>query len=142
MKFNQSRAAARVPLARELGQTSLEVSAGYLRVLSKGNCADKKMFSDLKDRGKEDTWEIYGLRKLLAQYNPRDFYPSKVELNSQQSFGKNNPLKLYTVLPFVSHIAVIVWESGYLSEDEGEPTALAKVLTGRETMIAMISNLA
>ena len=142
MEFHRSRAAARVPLAKESGQTLSEFSAGYLRELSKGNRANQKLFSVLKDRVKKDTTEIYGLRKLLAQNNPKDFYPSKVELHSQQSFGKNNPLKPYTVLPVVSQIAVIVWKSGYLSEDEGEPTALAKGLPVGETTLAMISDLA
>ena len=142
MEFHRSRAAAKVPLAKESGQTLLEVSAGYLRALSKGNRADQKSFSVSKDRVRKDVREIYGLRKLPAQQNPRDFYPSKVEFHSQQSFGKNNPLKLYTVLPVVSQIAVIVWKSGYLSEDEGKSTALAKVIPGGETTLAMISDLA
>ena len=142
MEFHRNRAAARVPLTKGLGQTSSEISAGYLRVFSKGSCTDQKSYSVLKYRVREDATETYGLRKLSAQYNPRDFYPSKVELHLQQSFGKNNPLKSYTVLPIVSQIAVIVWKSGYLSEDEGEPTALAKVSPGGETTLAMISNLA
>ena len=45
-------------------------------------------------------------------------------------------------MPVVFQIAVIVWKSGYLTEDKGEPTALAKGLPGRETMLAMISDLA
>ena len=35
-----------------------------------------------------------------------------------------------------------MWKSGYLSEDEGEPTALAKGLPGGERTLAMISDLA
>ena len=142
MEFHRSKAAARILISKELGQTSPEVSADYLRALSKGNRADQKSFAVLKDRVKEDAPEIYGLRKLPVQYNPKDFYLSKVELHSQQSVGKYNPLKSYIVLPGVSQIVVIVWKSGYLSEDEGEPTALAKGLPVGETTLAMISDLA
>ena len=108
MEFHRSRAAERVSLAKESGQTSTEVSAGYLQALSKGNRADQKSFSVLKDRVRENATQLYGLHNLPAQYNPRDFYPSKVELYSQQSFGNKNPLTPYTVLPVISQIAVIV----------------------------------
>ena len=108
MTYHRSRAARRVPLANESGQTSTSDCAGYLRDLSEGNRADQKSYSVLKDRLKEDAAELYGIRNLPPAYNPKDFFPSKVELHSQQAFGKNNPLKSYIILPFVSQIAVIV----------------------------------
>ena len=74
-------------------------------------------------------------------YNPTDFYLSKEELHSQQSFGKNNLLTLYTVLPVLSQIAVSVWKSGYLGKTNDKPTTLAKTLPYRETTLSMLSNL-
>ena len=137
-EYHQSRAVERVTLAKELGHMLTRVSVGYLRALLKGKCAEQKSFSVLKDRVRENAMELYGLRNLPVWYNPKDFYSSKVELNSQQAFGKNNPLKSYTVL----QIAVIVWKSGYLSKVDGKPTALAKALPCKETTLSMISNLA
>ena len=96
----------------------------------------------MKDRVREDALELYSLQNLPTKHNSRDFYLSKVELHPQQAFGKNNPLKSYTVLPVVSQIAVIVWKSSYLSNDDNEPTALAKALPYGETTLSMISNLA
>ena len=40
--YHRSRAADRVPLAKELGKTKTSVCKGYLRDLSKGNHADQK----------------------------------------------------------------------------------------------------
>ena len=88
-------------IVHEAGYCYIEISTGYLRALSKGNRADQKSFSVMKDRGRENTTGLYGLHNLAAQYNPKDFYPSKVELQSQQAFGKSNSLKSYTVLPVV-----------------------------------------
>ena len=59
----------------------------------------------------------------------------------QKTFGKNNQLKSYTVLPVLSQIAVIVWKSGYLSKDDSELENLAKVHPCREATLSMISNL-
>ena len=75
----------------------------------------------MKDRVREDAMELYGLQNLPAKFNLEDFFLSKVELHSQQKFGNNNLLKSYTVLPVLSQIEVIVWKSGYLSKDDGEP---------------------
>ena len=83
MMYHRSRAAHRIPLANESGQTSTSGCAGYLRDLSKGNRADQKSYSVLKDRIKEDAAELYGIRNLPVAYNPTDFFPSKVELHSQ-----------------------------------------------------------
>ena len=76
------------------------------------------MYSVLKDRVRADAPELYGIRKLTAEFNPKDFFPSKAELYLQQTFGKNNELKSYTILPVLSQIAVIVWKLGYLSKDD------------------------
>ena len=111
-----------------------------MRDLSKGNRADQKGFAVLKDRVREDASELYGIRNLPAEYNPRDYFPSRNELHSQQTFGKNNELKSYTVLPVVSQIAVIMWKSGYLSADDDKK--LAKLLPCGEATLAMISDLA
>ena len=122
--------------------TENSVCAGYLRDLLKGNRTAQKKYSVLKDTVKADAAEIYGIRNLPAKFNPKDFFPSKVELHSQQTFGKNNQLKSYTVLPVLSQIAVIVWKSVYLSKDDNEPETLAKVLLCREATLSMISDLA
>ena len=71
--YHQSRVAHRVPLAKESGQTSTSDCAGYLRDLSKGNRADQKSYSVLKDRIKEDAAELYGIHNLPVAYNPTDF---------------------------------------------------------------------
>ena len=140
--YHRSRAAHRVPLPKESGQTLTSDCAGYLRNLSKGNCADQKSYSVLKDRIKEDTAELYGIRNLPVAYNPTDFFPSKVELHSQQAFGNNNPLKLYIVLPVLSQITVIVWKLGYLNKDDKEPEVLAKLLPCGEANLNMVRDLA
>ena len=54
---------------------------------------DKKSYSVLKDRVREVVVKIYGIQNLPAKFNPTDFFPSRVELHSQQIFGKNNILK-------------------------------------------------
>ena len=96
----------------------------------------------MKDKIKEDAAEIYSIRNIPARFNPKDFFPSKVELHSKQTFGENNQLKSYTVLSVLSQIAVIVWTSGYLSKDDSKPETLAKVLTCRKATLSMISDLA
>ena len=62
---------------------------------------------------------------------------------SQQAFGKNNLLKLYTVLSVLSQIAFIVCKSGYLcSHFEGAVNNnLAKALPCSETALAMLVEL-
>ena len=90
----------------------------------------------MKDRVRENTLELYGLRNLPDKHNPMDFYLSKVEHHSQQSFGENNTLKSYNVLSVVSLIAVIMWRSSYLSKDDCESAPMG------ETTLSMISNLA
>ena len=140
--YHRSRAADRVPLAKESGKTEKTFCKGYLRDLSKGNNDDQKLYSVLKDRVRADAPELYGIRNLPAEFNPKDFFPSKAELHSQQIFGKNNALKSYTVLPVLSQIAVIVWKSGYLSTDDKELETLAKLLPCGEGTLSMISNLA
>ena len=96
----------------------------------------------MKDRVREDAPELYGLWNLLAKHNPMNFYPSKVEFHSQQAFGKNNPLKLYTGLPVISQIAVIVWKLGYLRKSEDEPKTLAEALSCGEIILVVLGNLA
>ena len=59
--YHRSRADHRVVLAKELGMTADIVCAGYLQDLSKGNRADQKTYSVLKDRVREDTAELYGI---------------------------------------------------------------------------------
>ena len=138
MGYHQSRAADRVLLARESGTTEKSVCAGYLHDLSKDNRADQKAYSNLKDKVKADV----RIRNLPAKSDPKDFFPSKADLHSQQQFGKNNELKSYTVLPVLFQIAVIVWKLGYLSIDAKEPETLAKLLPCGEATLTMISNLA
>ena len=82
MAYHQSRAADRVPLARELGTTEKSVYAGYLRDLSKGNRANQKVYSVLKDKVKADAPELFDIRNLPAKYDSKDFFPSKAELHS------------------------------------------------------------
>ena len=124
--YHRSRAADHVPLATELSTTKISVCKGYLQDLSKGNRADQKGFAVLKDRVWEDALELYGIRNLPAEYNPRDYFPSRIKLHLQQTFGKNNELKSYTVLPVVFQIAVIMWKLGFLSADDDKK--LAKLL--------------
>ena len=83
MAYHQSRAADRLTLAKELGKTEKSVCKGYLRDLSKGNRADQKLYSVLKDKVRADTPELYGIRNLPAEFNPKDFSPSKAELHPQ-----------------------------------------------------------
>ena len=107
-----------------------------------GNSADQKAYSVLKDRVREDITELYSLWNLPAKYDPKDFFPSKVELHPQQTFCKNNPLKLYTVLPVLSQSAAIVLKSGCLSKADNELETLVKLLPCREAMLSMIRKLA
>ena len=59
--YHRSRPAQHVTLAKELGKTEKSVYAGYLRDLSKGNRADQKMYSFLKERVWADALELYGI---------------------------------------------------------------------------------
>ena len=142
MAYHQSKAADRVPLAKESGKTATSECTRYLHDLSKGNRADQKGYTVLKDRVKADAPDLYRIQNLPAQYNPKDFFPSKVELHLQHQFGKNNELKSYTVLPVLSQIAVVVWKSGYLSTDDEEPETLTKLLPCGKATLSMISDLA
>ena len=140
--YHQSRAAGCVPLAKELGKTVISDRKRYFHNLSQGNRDDQKVYPVLKDKVKANAPELHSIQNLLSEFDPKDFYPSKADLHSQQQFGKNNDLKSYTVLPVLSQIAVIVWKSGYLSTDDKEPETLAKLLTCGEATLSMISNLA
>ena len=142
MAYHWSRAADRVILATESGKTEISVYKGYLQDLSKGKRADQKGYAVLEDKVRADAPELYGIQNLPAEFNPRDFFRSKVELHSQRTFGKSNELKLYTVLTVLSLIAVIVWESGYLNADNDKPEILAKILPCKEATLTMISDLA
>ena len=83
MAYHQSRAADCVPLVKESETTDKSVCAGYLQDLSKGNRADQKVHSKLKDRVKADALELFGIKNLPAEFDPRNFYPSKAELYLQ-----------------------------------------------------------
>ena len=108
MAYHRSNAADRVPLVTESGKTEISDCKHYLQDLLKGNRADQEGYSILKDRVKVDAPELYSIRNLLVEYDPKDFFPSKADLHLQQQFGKNNELKSYTVLPVFSQIAIIV----------------------------------
>ena len=69
MMYHRSRAANRVPLAKELDKTEKSVCRGYLQVLSKENRADQKLYSVLKDRVQDDAPELYRVRNLPAEFN-------------------------------------------------------------------------
>ena len=94
MAYHRSKAADRVPLARESRKTNIGDCKRYLRDLSTGNRADQKVYSVLKDRVKDDALELFGLRNLPVEHDPKDYFPSKVDLHLQQQFSKNNELKL------------------------------------------------
>ena len=83
MAYHQSKAANRVPLAKESGKTVRSDCTRYLHDLLKGNRANQKGYSVLKDRVKADALDIYGIQNLPAKYNPKDSFPSKAELHSQ-----------------------------------------------------------
>ena len=77
----------------------------------------------------DETWVFCNCWQVVCgeqtcNFLTQEFFPSKVELHSQQTFGKSNELKSYTVLPVLSQIAVIVWKSGYLNTDNNEPETL------------------
>ena len=128
MAYHQSRAADRVTLAKESGKTEKSICRGYLRDLSKWNRADQKLYSVLKDRVRADAPELYSIRNLPAKFIPKIFFPSEARLHLQQTFGKNNELKSYTVLPVLSKFAVAVWKLCYLSTDNKELKTHAKLL--------------
>ena len=46
--------------------------------------------------------EIFRIQNLLEKFEPTQFYPTKVELHSQQAFGKNTLSKSYTVVPIMT----------------------------------------
>ena len=77
MAYHRSNAADRVPLATESGTTNINDCRRYLRDLLKGNRANQKVYSVLKDKVKDDALELYGIRNLPAEFNSRDFFPSK-----------------------------------------------------------------
>ena len=140
MMYHRSNAAKRVPLATKSGVTEVSDCKRYLRNLSQGNRQDQKVLAVLKDRVREDASELFDVRNLLAKYDPTSFFPSRNDLHAQQTFGTNNELKSYTVLPVVSQIAVIIWKLGYLSADNDEN--LAKALPCGEATLSIMSDLA
>ena len=85
--------------------------------------------------------EIFQVQTIPTPFEPSQFYPTKIELHSQQAFGKNNLSKLYTVVPIMTQIAVILWKSGYLTPALDEPATLAKALPFGETAHSMLGNL-
>ena len=60
MAYHRSKAADRVPLATESGTTNINDCRRYLQDLLKGNRADQKVYSVLKDRVKDDVLELFG----------------------------------------------------------------------------------
>ena len=88
--------------------TNITISTGYLRELSSDNRKDQTIFAKLKDNVEDKAQEIYCVNNLLTKFDPKQFFLIKVELHSQQAFGKNNLLKLYTVLPVLTQLAIIV----------------------------------
>ena len=96
MRYNTSRGARKVPLNQLGATTSAVVSAGYLQQLFEDNRTDQRYCATLKKIDTKQAPEIFQMRTLPAPFEPTQFYPTKVELHSQQAFGKNNSSKLYT----------------------------------------------
>ena len=109
--------------------------------LSTASHKDQKTFTKVKFKVKNNAQEISWVYNLPSKLDPKQFFPTKVELHSQQAFGKNNSLKSYTGLPVLTQIAVIVWKSGYLGSVKDKPTNLANALPCGKTTLAMLSNL-
>lgn len=131
-----------IPLAPLANVTEPASSVKYLCELLRGNLQDQNFFSIMKNNIKKDAAAIFSIKNLPQPINPAQF-PTKVESRSQQVFGKNHPLKLYTVLPLLTQVAVIVWKYGYLDSelDRHNSVTLAKLLLCGETTLAMLVEL-
>ena len=106
VRNNSSWSAHQVPLLKLGGTTSALDSTGYLRQLSKDNRKDQKYFALMREKAKAKVQDIFQVRNLLEKFEPTQFYPTKIELHSQQAFGKNTSSKLYTVVPVTTQIVV------------------------------------
>ena len=73
---------------------------------------------------KADAPELFRVQNFPTKFEPTQSYPSNVEIHSQQAFGKNNSSKLYTIVPVLTQIAVIMWKLGYLDVDHDKPETL------------------
>ena len=62
----------------------------------------------IKDMMRKDPTELFQVADLLPKFDPVQFYPLKAQLHKEQSFGKLNPYKLYSVVPVVLDIAVVL----------------------------------
>ena len=85
MAYHRSKAADRLPLARESGKTNIGYCKRYLQDLSKGNRADQKVYSVLKDRVKDNALELYGIWNLPVIHDPKDYFLSKVSIRNNNS---------------------------------------------------------
>ena len=141
MQYNTSRSVHKVPLQQLDDTTSASVSAGYLRELSKDSCNDQKYYASLKKVVRAKVEENFQVWTLPAQFEPTQFYPTKVELHNQQAFRTNNSSKSYTVVPVMTQIAIILWKLGYLDPASDEPATLATALPFGETTHFMLGNL-
>ena len=108
MRYNASRGACKVPLKQLGATTKAAVSAGYLRQLLRDNLKDQKYCASLKKFVADKAPEIFQVQTIPTPFEPSQFYPTKIELHSQQVFGKNNSSKSYTVVPVMTQIADIV----------------------------------
>ena len=127
---------------RKFGSTTGALGgAGYLDQLSKDNRKDQKYLILIKANIKADAPELFKVRNLPAKFELTQFYPSKLEIHSQQAFGKNNSSKLYNVVPILTQIAVIMWKLEYLAADHDKPAILAKTLPFCETTNFILQNL-
>ena len=133
--------APRVPLLKLGGSTSALDSASYLRQFSKDNHKDQKYYAKMRDKVKAKAQEIFQVRNLSEKFEPTRFYLTKVESHSQQACGKITLSKLYTVVPVMTQIAVILWKIGYLDSARDESAFLAKVLPFSEMTHSMLNNL-
>ena len=98
VQYNASRSAHRVPLQQLGNITSALISAGYLCELFKDSRKVQKYYASLKQKVTAKAQEIFQVQNLKENFELTQFYPTKVELHSQQAFGKNNLAKKCTLL--------------------------------------------
>ena len=87
---------------------------------------------------KEPT-KLFWVANLPPRFDPAQFYPLKAQLHKEQSFGKHNLYKLYSGVPVVSNIAVLLWKSSLL--DPVDSINLAAALSDGQATFASLNKL-
>ena len=86
----------------------MEKIKGYLSEMSLQMRADAGTYKHVKNQMSSYLREIYQVKNLPTGTDPKEFYPTAVELHRHSAFGKNNCLKSFTVRPNLANVSVVL----------------------------------